>query len=128
MYSIVTVPAVGGHPIFTWSAPPKDTHLTHVKSADSVNGLSSPTMIKEAIAHAGMKATAQALPTNWAVSPWILQDLPRAIETARILVYNHGKPEERSTIDSLAINLLNNVLDQRKSDVCLLVCHLHCFC
>lgn len=105
--------------MFTWFMPPKDAHLTHVRSAESVDALTSPTMIEEALARAAMNATPQALPSYQPGSPWILQDLPKEISTARILVYCHGKPAERFTIDSLAVNLLNKVLDERKSEVCL---------
>lgn len=112
----------------TWYMPPKEAHLTHVRSAESVDGRPPPTVIEEELARAGMNATAQALPANWAGSPWILQDLPHEIETARVLVYSHGKPEERSTIDSLATNLLDKILDERKSKVRFFGGPSQCFC
>jgi hypothetical protein len=97
--------------------PPKNSYLTHVRSAESVGDLSSPTVIEGVLARAGMTATASALPSYQPGSPWILKDLPEEIKTARVLVYSHGKPEEGSTIDSLAINLLDEVLGKRKSEV-----------
>jgi hypothetical protein len=103
---------------------PKSAHLTHVRSAESVNELSSPNMIEGALAAAAMSATAPALPSYQPGSPWILKDLPGELKTARILVYSHGKPAERATIDSLAINLLDKVLDERKSEVLLLECYI----
>ncbi len=104
--------------------PPKNAHLTHVMSAESVGELSSPTLIEEVLARAVMRATASALPSYQPGSPWILKDLPEEMKTAHILVYTHGKPAERSTIDSLAISLLNKVLDERKSEVWLLGCRV----
>ena len=102
--------------------PLKNAHLTHVRSAEAVSELSSPTVIEEVLARAVMSATASALPSYPPGSPWILKDLPEEMKTARILVYSHAKPSERSTIDSLAINLLNTVLGERKSEVWLLGC------
>jgi hypothetical protein len=104
--------------------PLRNAHLTHVRSAESVGGLSSPTAVEEVLGRAGMSATASALPSYQPGSPWILKDLPEEMKTARILVYSHGKPAERSTIDSLAINLLNVVLGERKSEVWLLGCRV----
>lgn len=70
-----------------------------------------------------MSATAPALPSYQPPgSSWILKDLPEELETARILVYSHGKPAERATIDSLAITLLDKVVNERKSEVLLLEC------
>jgi len=67
-----------------------------------------------------MSATATALPSYQHGLPWILKDLREQLKTARILVYSPPKPPEGSTIDSLAINLLEKVLDERKSEVWLL--------
>ena len=117
IYSIIAVPAVGGHAMATWYLPPKDAHLTRVRSPDSADVQPPSIEIREALARAAMNATAPALPANWLGLPWLLHDLPQEIETAHILVYTHGKPEENSTIDSLATNLLNKVLDERKSKV-----------
>jgi hypothetical protein len=102
---------------------PKSAHLSHVRSAESVNELSSPNMI-ERLAAAAMSAAAPAIPSYQPGSPWILKDLPEELKTARILVYSHGKPAERATIDSLAINLLDKVVDERKSEVLLLECYI----
>ena len=116
MHSIVTVPAVGGPPIITWSLPPRDSHLTQVKSASSVNGAASSTMdTMEAMALVGKTSTAHVpFPER---SPWIITDLPNVIETGRILVYSHGRPDEGSTIESLAITLLEKIIEERKTEV-----------
>lgn len=50
-------------------------------------------------------------------SPWIINDLPKVIETGRILVYSHGRPEQGCTIESLAITLLDKILEERKTEV-----------
>lgn len=114
--SIVIVPSVGAHPEASWYVPPKAPHLTQVRSAESVDGTSSPTVV-EALRGVGMQAIAPAVPSYVTGRPWILQDLPEEINTARILVYCHGKPAEGSTFDKLAANLLDNVLGRRKREV-----------
>jgi hypothetical protein len=116
MHSIVTVPAIGGPPMITWSLPPKDSHLTQVKSASSVNGMVMPTMdTMEAMALVGK--TPLALVPFPERSPWIIKDLPNTIDTGRILVYSHGRPEEGSTIESLAVTLLETLIEERKTEV-----------
>jgi len=93
-----------------------------------VNEISPPNIIEGVLAAAALSATAPALPSYQPGSPWILKDLPEELKTARILVYSHGKPSELSTIDSLAINLLDKILDERKSEVWLLNVTLQLSC
>ena len=121
MYSIVTVPAVGGHPITTWRLPRKDSHLTPVKTTESMNGVATSTSMEEAFVLIGKTYTAQAVPSNSFGPPWIINDLSEVIETGRVLVYYHGWPEERCTIESLSITLLEKILEQRKTEVGLLL-------
>jgi hypothetical protein len=70
-----------------------------------------------AMALVGKTYTAHSVPSNAFKSPWIISDLPEGIPTARILVYSHGEPEERCTIDSLSTTMLEKILEERKSEV-----------
>jgi hypothetical protein len=48
---------------------------------------------------------------------WITRALRDKIPCARVLIYNHGKPKEDDDLDSLATNLLEHVISERKGDV-----------
>ena len=99
----------------TWRLPHKESYLTQVQSADPVNGAA--TSASEAMALIGKTYTAQAVHSNLFGPPWIIKDLLDVMETGRILTYSHGRPEERSTIESLSISLLRKILEQRQTTV-----------
>lgn len=48
---------------------------------------------------------------------WITKALRDKIPCVRVLIYNHGKPREGDDLDSLATNLLEHVIAERKGDV-----------
>lgn len=48
---------------------------------------------------------------------WITKALRDKIPCARVLIYNHGRPKEEDDLDSLATNLLEHVISERKGDV-----------
>jgi len=48
---------------------------------------------------------------------WITRALRDKIPCARVLIYSHGKPKEDDDLDSLATNLLEHVISERKGDV-----------
>jgi hypothetical protein len=48
---------------------------------------------------------------------WITKALRDKIPCARVLIYNYGKPKEDDGLDSLATNLLEHVISERKGDV-----------
>jgi hypothetical protein len=77
----------------------------------------SPRSTIEELVLAGLRGTAPAVTPIWAGPPWILEDLPKSIKTARILVYSHGIPRKGSTLKSLADNLLKKIVDVRQSEV-----------
>jgi hypothetical protein len=47
--------------------------------------------------------------------PWVTADLRKSIPNARVLVYNHGQPEEGVTLKSLALKLLDKLCSERPS-------------
>ena len=71
--------------------------------------------MKEAIRDMGKQSMAHFVPPDsfWC-KPWIIDDLAVEMKSAQILLYNHGQPEERSTIDSLSNKLLEKIFDERK--------------
>jgi hypothetical protein len=48
---------------------------------------------------------------------WITQALRQKIPYARVLIYNHGKPDKNDDLDSLAKRLLDHVMDERRDNV-----------
>jgi len=52
---------------------------------------------------------------------WITQALRPKIPYARVLIYNHGKPDKNDDLDSLATRLLDHVMDERRDNVGLML-------
>jgi hypothetical protein len=48
--------------------------------------------------------------------PWVTCDIGKAIPTARVLVYNHGEPEDGCDINSLAQKLLDHIMSERTEE------------
>ncbi|RJE27537.1 CorA-like Mg2+ transporter protein [Aspergillus sclerotialis] len=46
--------------------------------------------------------------------PWLVSDLRRCIQTARVLLFDHGRPSEQDDFASLGQNLLTELHKERR--------------
>jgi hypothetical protein len=91
--SIIAVPAIGAHPEQTWKAEGSQTSwITDTQPLDQI------------------QPRGPKIPT--------LRDMIRdKIQSARVMIYSHGKPKDGDDLDVLAKKLLDTVISERKGDV-----------
>ncbi len=92
MSSVIAVSAVGAHPENTWKAVPQDED-----NGDTTDG-EEPSPLESG-------------------PSWITEALRKKIPYARVLIYNHGRPNKNDDLDSLAARLLEHVRVERLGDV-----------
>lgn len=108
---IITVPCPGGDPVETWTRDP----LPHGYFNDPLNSeLTAHPTLKEL---AGDAVLSPGIGTNFtkAAHLWVKQGIRRYASTARVLLYRHRDLTDNTSLDSLARDLLGNVLRTRDS-------------
>lgn len=117
-FSFVIVSGIGAHPIDTWRArkSPRQNRPVIEPSKEQAPTPTSRELWKAAVilsARGASQIMNRTLePPN---PPWVTADLRKSIPNARVLVYNHGQPEEGVTLKSLALKLLDKLCSERPS-------------
>ncbi|KAI9782817.1 MAG: hypothetical protein M1839_004568 [Geoglossum umbratile] len=121
---IIGIPAVGADPRETWTANLPDTSEVETNAegdcdAGDAQGAFSP---------ASPVQTETSRPSTRSYPPiWIVHDVRTAIPKARVILYDHGDPEEGVTLKHLAEGLLRCLRQLREPDKkkrpLFLVCH-----
>lgn len=107
---IVTVPCPGADPVETWTRDPlPDGYFDNPKD----NELTKYPTVKEL---AGDAILTPGIGGNFpkAAHLWVRQGIRRYANTARVLLYRHRQLTDHTTLDQLAMDLLENVLQRRR--------------
>ncbi|KAI9774094.1 MAG: hypothetical protein M1840_005187 [Geoglossum simile] len=121
---IIGIPAVGADPIGTWTADPQDTDAAEQSTEDYRNAGDAP----ELVLPAGPVETGAGKPsTRSSPNIWIIHDIRTSIPNARVILYDHGEPEEGVTLKRLAeafLGCLHKLREtEKKKRPLFLVCH-----
>ncbi|ROW03396.1 hypothetical protein VSDG_01204 [Cytospora chrysosperma] len=110
LVDIVTVPCPGADPVETWTRDPLPDGFF---GNPSDNELTDYPTVKEL---AGDAILTPGIGGNFpkAAHLWVRQGIRRFANTARVLLYRHRELTDHTTLDSLATDLLNNVLQRRE--------------
>lgn len=109
LVDIVTVPCPGADPVETWTRDPLPDGFF---GNPNDNELTSYPTVKEL---AGDAILTPGIGGNFpkAAHLWVRQGIRRYANTARVLLYRHRELTDHTTLDGLARDLLENVLQRR---------------
>jgi len=113
LVDVIAVPCPGTDPVRTWICDPlPDDYFGNPSSKD---GARYPTVERLAGDALCSPAIGQHIPK--AAQAWIKQGIRLSRDTARVMLYRHASLTETTTLEDLAKDLLDQVLESRKATV-----------
>ncbi|ROV94143.1 hypothetical protein VPNG_09365 [Cytospora leucostoma] len=110
LVDIVTVPCPGADPVETWTRDPlPDGFFGNPSDNESTSYPTLKELAGDAILTPGISGNFPK-----AAHLWVRQGIRRYANTARVLLYRHRELTELTTLDELARDLLDNVLQRRE--------------
>ena len=108
--SVIGIPAVGADPIATWTANPHNANGAepNTEDGDAQGDFPSASLMQTETSRSSTRSHPPI---------WIIHDIRTVIPTARVILYDHGEPEEGVTLKGLAGGLLRCLHELREPGV-----------
>jgi hypothetical protein len=122
--SIIGVPAIGGDPEKTWTPSPvysqDELNAAHHRPSEIEMAFMRMTPVSPAYSTSARSPDVLNTTVDKVAPAWITRGIRNRKEfgKARVLLYDHGYPEEEDTLKKLATRLLHNIHELRRIEVC----------
>jgi hypothetical protein len=110
--SIIGVPAIGGNPQKTWTPSPvysQDELNTHHRPSDFQKAILGMTPFSPAYSSSAQSPHSFNATVDKVEPAWITRGIRNRNQKARVLLYDHGYPQDDDTLKKLANKLLENM-------------------